>query len=252
MRTSPDHPAASRPQKKALLPQIKKLARRGLSSREIAAQVGIGKSTVAKWLRAAKIPPEARIMNGEQRAALKIRLQGQFEGLRAEAPRHETDRTAPGDPLPPPCQPDPPKDLAERAASPAAGCGRDRPGRRGALQSGREPGEGSPAPAHLAATTNGAPPRGGREKAPMETLHHPLVGHMEHGAAPVAKEGRGNPWPPRFGHVGHGLLCRAGSLAGWRFLQFIRLVSPSCQDPREHGRVGHQGIPRPARDSGRY
>jgi hypothetical protein len=54
MEQPPPSSHAPRPRKQDRLPLIIKLSREGLSTREIGEQVGVPKSTVGKWLRAAR------------------------------------------------------------------------------------------------------------------------------------------------------------------------------------------------------
>ncbi len=54
MNENHDESTVSRRKKPALQPEVLRLARDGLSSREIAEKVGVSKTTVGKWLRAAR------------------------------------------------------------------------------------------------------------------------------------------------------------------------------------------------------
>ena len=52
MKENHDKPPAARPNKRAALPEVIRLAREGLNCREIAEKVGFSKTTVNRWLRA--------------------------------------------------------------------------------------------------------------------------------------------------------------------------------------------------------
>ncbi len=60
MKHSPPLSAASRQRKRALRPQIARLAAKGLSLREIAEKLAVSKSTVGRWLQTIRGEPTAR------------------------------------------------------------------------------------------------------------------------------------------------------------------------------------------------
>ena len=60
MTQSNPPPTGPRPRKQTLLKQTRKLARKGLSPREIAARLGVSKTTVVNWLRTIRQQRAAR------------------------------------------------------------------------------------------------------------------------------------------------------------------------------------------------